>query len=113
MPLIFDDLIDFDCSPAWLNHYHARGMTPRVDLTMALRTLEQVEADIRSARIERDKAYLHDEEWFEQQLRTGSIQRIMDKKQEEITALRGELVALHQEKKRAPNGGEHRGIKED
>ena len=111
--LIFDDLIDFPCSPAWLNYYHVRGYTPRFDVAAGFHTMAYVERELEKLKAERARLMAHDEEWFEQQLHKGTIQRALDRKQEEIQSLRNELIALHQEKRQTSNGGEHKGIKED
>ena len=88
-------------------------MTPRMDLAADVCTLGQLREKISKSKAEKDRLSVHDEQWFEQQLHKGTMQRILDGKQKEIQALRNELIAFHQEKKPSSGAREHRGIKED
>jgi len=105
------DLVDFRCSAAWLNYYHARGYTPRFDLSTEIHTLKDLDESIRKLKVERSRVMVRDEEWFEKQTTNGSLQRMLDKKQEEIQALRNELITLHRKNIQMSHETEHRGIK--
>ena len=92
-----DDLIDFKCSPTWLNFYHEQGLTDRYDRESYEKEERYYLKKLQNLRDVIHEDQVADEAWFEEKLRDQRINRMMQKKDQEIADLRAMIDDLRRQ----------------